>query len=180
MSQKKLTLIFSILLITFAVVARLVPHMANVAPIAALALFSGVYLDKKYAFVVPMIALLVSDMFIGFYSLPIMASVYGSFALIGIMGITLKKKKTFARTALTTLSGSITFFIVTNWAVWAFSPLYTKTIDGLMQSYLMGLPFLRGTVLGDLLYVAVLFGIYELSLYFASQRSKQKETTAIV
>src|SRR3989344_8992118 len=81
-----------ILIILFAVMMRLMPHPANFAPIAALGLFGGVYLPKKYAFILPLIALFLSDLIIGFYGLE-MLYVYGSFLLIGLIGLIIRNKK---------------------------------------------------------------------------------------
>ena len=56
-------------LIALGVAMRFLPHPANVAPIAALALFSGVYLKKWYAMAIPLAAMIMSDAFIGFHNL---------------------------------------------------------------------------------------------------------------
>ncbi len=175
MTQKKIILALSVGFVVFAVFMRLTPHIANVAPIGALALFAGVYLDKKYAILLPLSAMLISDLFIGFYSLPIMLSVYGSFALIGVMGILIREKKNFFIVTGTTLAGSLLFFAVTNWAVWAFSPLYEPSVSGLVQSYVMGLPFLKGTLAGDFMYVGVFFGVYEFALYTLRRKAAVKQ-----
>lgn len=179
MKQKYFLLIFSAVLIAFAVVARIVPHVANIAPIAALALFSGVYMKKTYAFVVPIAVMFVSDIVVEFYALPIMAAVYGSFALIVLLGIMLKQQKTVSRTIGTTVLGSLLFFAVTNWAVWAFGSLYTPTLSGLAQSYLMGLPFLKGTLVGDLLYVTAFFGIYEYATKALKKRAVERKEAVV-
>lgn len=150
MSNKNLTIIFGIFLVAVAVISRIAPHPANVAPIAAIALFAGVYLDKRYAFILPVAAMLLSDIVVGFYALPIMFSVYGTFLLIGFMGIMIRKHKTFSRVATATIIGSLLFFLTTNAAVWAFGTMYPHTAAGLVQSYIMGLPFLKGTLFGDL------------------------------
>jgi len=178
LSEKKLTYLFMGLLVVFAAVMRLVPHIANVAPVAGLALFAGAYFNRRYAIALPIAVMFASDLFIGFYSWKIMLSVYGSFALIGVMGSMLKENKTFFRVFGTTLAGSMVFFAVTNWAVWAFSPLYEPTLAGLMQSYIMGLPFLKGTLAGDFMYVGIFFGAYELALYSLKQKHSLKQHCA--
>ena len=109
-----------------AVALRLLPHLPNFAPIAAMALFGGTYLpagrhglNKKYALIVPLIALLIGDIFIGFYSPLIMGAVYGSFLVIGLIGLWLRKHKTLPYIIGASLLGSIIFFLVTNFAMWA-------------------------------------------------------------
>lgn len=159
--------------IVAAVVLRLVPHLPNFAPIAALALFGGTYLNKRYALGIPLLAMLISDYFIGFYNLWIMLSVYGSFLLIGLIGLWLKNHKTVANIFGASLVGSILFFLVTNFAVWAVpGSMYLHNLQGLMQSYIMGLPFFRNTLMGDLFYTAAMFGLYELVLYLTVRRRK--------
>ncbi len=150
------------ILIALGVSARLLPHPANFAPIAAIALFSGLYLPKRFAIIVPAAALLLSDIVLGFYTWQVVVSVYACFALTGIMGLYLAKQKNFATIALGTILASIIFFLVTNWAVWAFGTMYPHTTSGLMQSYIMALPFFRNSLLGDIFYTTVLVGSMEL------------------
>ncbi len=152
----------SILIIGFAVALRLLPHPANVAPIAALALFGGFYLNKKYALIVPLIALFISDIFIGFHDT--MLFVYGSFLLTGVIGLLCRPYRSFKTILLATLASSLLFFIITNFGVWMVSSMYPKTFDGLLQSYYFALPFFRNTILGDLLYTGLFIGSYEVLL----------------
>lgn len=150
------------LVIGLAVIARLLPHPPNFAPIAAMALFGGAYLNKRYALLLPLVALFLGDIFIGFYSPAVMFSVYGSFLLVGILGIWLKKRKNVQNVFLAVLGSSLLFFLVTNFAVWA-TGLYAQNPSGLLQSYVAGLPFLKNTLAGDLFYTLSFFGGYELA-----------------
>src|SRR3972149_10232534 len=102
------------LFILSGVILRIIPHPANFAPIAAIALFGGAKLNKKYALLVPIIAMLIGDIFIGFYNIWIMLSVYGSFLLIGLIGFWLKKHYSWKMTIGGALVSSIIFFIITN------------------------------------------------------------------
>lgn len=171
--MEKKTTIFTInrilsplLIIIFAVVMRLLPHPPNVAPIAAMALFGGVYLNKKYALVVPLIAMFISDIFLGFY--PEIVFVYGSFLLIGLIGLWLRSHKTFRNVLCASVISSILFFLITNFGVWLMGTMYDKSFAGLLEAYIMGLPFFRNTLLGDLAYVGLFFGSYEYMLYVLS------------
>lgn len=151
--------------IVAAVILRLLPHLPNFAPIAAIALFGGVYLNKKYALILPLVAMLVSDIFIGFYSPCIMISVYGSFLIIGLIGLWLKNNKTLSNVIGASLSGSILFFLLTNFAMWVIPhSLYPHSLQGLLNCYTMGLPFFRGTILGDLFYTGAMFGLMEVAI----------------
>jgi hypothetical protein len=91
-----------------------------------------------------------------------MPYVYGSFILTGIIGLWLKNHKNAQNIVGATLLSSVLFFLITNFGVWA-AGWYPRTLSGLMQSYMMGLPFFRNTVLGDLCYTGVFFGCYELA-----------------
>lgn len=162
-------------LIIAAVILRLLPHLPNFAPITAIALFGGTYLNKKTAILAPILAMLISDYFIGFYSLPIMASVYLSFAISGLLGLWLRRRKNVANIAGTTLFASAQFFLTTNFAVWAFGTMYPPTAAGLLASYVNAIPFFRNTVLGDFFYVGVFFGIFELVRSLLKQKSHTPE-----
>lgn len=150
------------LIIFFAVILRLIPHPPNFAPIAAMALFGGAYLDKKYALIVPLLALFISDIFLGFHST--MPFVYGSFLVIGLIGMWLKRHRTITNVVLGTLLSSILFFLITNLGVWLVGNIYQKTLEGLMQAYFYAIPFFRNTLAGDFFYTGLFFGSYELFL----------------
>lgn len=158
----------AVLLILFAAFSRLIPHPANFTPIAAIALFSGVYLNKKYFLIIPVAAMLISDIFLGFHST--MIWVYASFAVIALVGLWLKSHKSVGYIFGTTLVSSIIFFIVTNFGVWL-SGYYGYTLNGLSLCYVMAIPFFKNTAAGDLFYVAAMFGIYEFVKRFAGKES---------
>lgn len=143
------------------VLLRLVPHIPNFAPITGMALFGGVYLNKKYALIVPLLTMLVSDFFIGFHAT--MPYVYASFLISGLIGLWLKKRRKPSNIILASFLASLQFFLITNFGVWA-GGMYARGLDGLMQSYIMGLPFFQWTLLGDLFYTGVFFTTYELVL----------------
>lgn len=163
-------IIISAILIFIGATFRLLPHPWNFTPIAAVALFSGVYLGRKYAFSVPFLAMFLSDIFLGFYEWKLMLAVYGSFALVGLIGLAIKKRKNPATVLGGSLTASILFFLITNFAVWQFSFWYPKTLSGLFQCYVLALPFFRSALLGDLFYTGVLFGTYELILILAREK----------
>ena len=152
-------IISPLLIIGIAVVLRLIPHPPNVAPIAAMALFGGVYLNKKYALIVPLIALFISDLFLGFYSA--MPYVYCSFLLTGLIGIWLRMHKSFTNVILASFVSSTLFFLITNFGFFLSNDLYPRTLSGQIEAYVMALPFFRNTLLGDLGFVGLFFGSYE-------------------
>lgn len=145
----------------------------NVAPVAALAMFSGAYLPRRLAFVVPISVMLASDLIIGFYDPAVMLSVYVGFFLSGAIGLAIRGRRRIGPIVFGSLAGSAIFFLLTNAAVWMFDShqLYPRTLDGLAASYLAGLPFFRNTVFGDLGFVGLLFGLQALA--FALDRRRK-------
>jgi hypothetical protein len=149
-----------LLVVIAAAALRLLPHPANVAPIAAMALFGGAYIkNKKAALVLPLLAMFFSDIFLGFsQSTPY---VYLCFTFSGLLGIWLSRRKTIGNVIVVSLASSLVFFLVTNFGYWLSTSLYPKTIAGQIEAYYFALPFLRNTLLGDLLYTGIFFGGYE-------------------
>ncbi|MCX6759121.1 MAG: hypothetical protein NT012_00910 [Candidatus Nealsonbacteria bacterium] len=165
LSKKGKILEFSIalFLILIGVSLRFLPHPPNFSPVIAISLFGGVYFSKRIAFILPILIMLISDIFIGYYEIGLMASVYGSFVLCVFLGSWLKEHKKWQTILGSSILSALIFFILTNFAVWAFTPWYAKTFSGIIQCYLMALPFFKNTLLGNFFYVAVLFGTYEIA-----------------
>ncbi len=174
-SKKTITYALAGFLAGLAILTRFLPHPPNFVPIAALALFGACFLPRKWSLILPLSAMLVSDLFIGFYTLPIMLAVYGSFLLIGLLGWLLKKHQQWYFIGSSAILSALIFFFVTNLAVWAFTPLYVKTLSGLLQCFTMALPFFKNTLLGNLFYTASLFGLYQLANIWVKQWLTQKE-----
>ena len=147
-------------LIILGVLSRLIVHIPNFTPVIAIALFSGTYLKKKYAIIVPVALMAFTDLFLGFHN--IMFFTWGSFALIAALGLRLKGKVNFRSVFAGSLISAILFFVVTNFGVWLVSGMYPKTLAGLANCFLMAVPFFRYTVLSTFVYSFVLFGGYEL------------------
>lgn len=176
MSISKINLRFGILvcLIVLAALSRVVPHMLNFSPLGAIGLFGAAYFSKKWqALLVPIAAIWLSDLFInnvvyasthpsftwfynGFYWQ------YGTYILITIAGFFIFKKVTLPRILVGVLTSTLLFFLVTNFACWPGNPLYAQNFSGLMSCFAAGIPFLKGTLLGDLFYSGVLFGSFAL------------------
>ena len=88
--------------------ARLIPHPPNFSPIAAMALFGGAtFTSKRGAFLVPLLAMLLSDVVLGFSS--ITPVVYGSFALITCLGFWVRRRQTVGRLAAASVAAAVLF-----------------------------------------------------------------------
>ena len=140
---------------------RLLPHLPNVSPVAAMALFGGAYFaDKRIAFIVPFVALFVSDLMLGLHNS--MIFVYAGFALTVAIGLLLKNRVSITNTAFAVVLSSALFFLITNFGAWMTSGIYAKSAEGLMQAYVAGIPFFQNSLLGNMVYAAVIFSAYHL------------------
>ena len=159
-------LIFVISVVFVAAFSRLLPHLPNITPVAAIALFGGTYINRKYlALLLPLAALFISDLFLGFY--PEMYAVYISFIITVGIGMLLSKKTSVLSTVAASVASSIIFFILTNFAVWmSVRFAYPHTIAGLGLCYEAALPFFRNELFGTLAYNTVFFGAF----YYAQNR----------
>lgn len=160
------TLVVAVLLI-IAAVTRLLPHPANFTAIGAMALFGSARLnDKRLAFVLPIGAMLLSDLFLPFGFNP---TVYLTFVLIAILGLLLRNTKNPLVIAGGSIASSLIFYVITNFAVWYGDNgvMYSKGIDGLWMSYTAAIPFFWNGLAGDLFFSAILFGSYELVRKYA-------------
>lgn len=172
-------ILIAIAIIALAAASRLVKHPFNFTPMAAMAIFAGCYLRKKWGIVLPLGAMLVSDYFIGFYDWQVMVSVYLSMALAFAIGWVLYRHKKWYNVIFAALGSSVIFFVITNFAVWAFFDWYPHTWQGLVADYTLALPFFRNTLAGDLFYSGVLFGVYELALLWAARRTPAAEVIRV-
>jgi len=152
-----------LLLVLAGVVSRLIPHPANFTALSMLGLFSGFYLKNfKHALIAVFGIMLFSDLLIGFYTL--MPVIYIALLIPLLIGTKLRTAKHKAFFAISGgLLSALSFFIITNFAVWFSGLLYPKTIEGLMLCYTAGLPFLRNQLCGDAFYGVLLFAIFQLA-----------------
>ena len=159
-------------LIFVAALTRVIPPPPDFAPIEAVALFGGAYFAKRHwALLVPLAAMFLSDLVLGLLNGGIYWSYFGSagyilvyacIALSSVLGFGLRGKVSGGRVLAYSLAGSVLFFVVTNFGAWLSDPAYPKTAAGLAGAYVAGIPFFQWTVLGTLVYAALLFGGFEL------------------
>lgn len=155
-------LLLALGIIALAAALRIAPHPWNFTPVGAMALFSGAVIkNRRLAFVVPLLALFLGDIFIGFHKL--MPIVYASFLLSVAIGFWLRDRRTAGRITAATLLGAIQFFLVTNFAFWAFGLTYPRTSAGLVACYVAGIPFFWNTLAGDAVYAVLFFGTFALA-----------------
>ncbi|MEM6316819.1 MAG: DUF6580 family putative transport protein [Bacteroidota bacterium] len=168
------------LIILAAVASRLVPHPSNFSPLGAIALFGAAHFARRWlAWLIPIAATWLSDLFInnvvyaqyypeftwfysGFYWQ------YGAYLFIVLLGLLLYKKHISLGNVLGGAIGAgLLFFLISNFGVWVGGTMYPKTFSGLIACYAAGIPFLKGTLMGNLFYSSLLFGSY----YFLQKNS---------
>ena len=146
-------------LIGLDVLARLVPHAPGFMPVAASALFAGRVLRiPALAILVPIVAMGLSALALGPEDWRISLVITLAISLPAFVGIVSRRWPGIAATAAVMVSCSLFFFAASNFAVWAFSGMYSLDFAGLTHCYIAALPFLQNTVAGDLFWTAVLFG----------------------
>jgi len=167
-------------LVVAMIAFRFSPHPENVAPIGAFALMGGLYLSRRFALVVPVAALVLSDLFLnmqmGYPALhaPRLLD-YAAFLCIGMAGLAIRErgwKMQFGGA----LAVPVFFYAVSNFGVWLTGlglsgQPYAKSFAGLAECYVAGLPFLRGSMLGDWGFMALFAGV--MALAAASTRGER-------
>ena len=148
---------FPISLILILVLARLIPHPPNFTPIIAVAILSGYFFKNIYlSFATLLISMLLADAFIGFYNN--MLFVYLSLFLIAFVFYKVSKKINFKNLFVYGFIGSLIFFIVSNFGIWAIGGLgvydipYEKNLNGLVECYILAIPFFGNTFLSTIIF----------------------------
>ena len=175
MSQEKnrtVQFIIITVMILLAALSRLLPHPPNFTPLGGMALFGAAYFNRKaLALIVPIVALWISSFILDnivyaeFYEGIVWFSnigVYIAFIAIVGFGWFILKKVNLNNLVLGSLGASIIFFIISNLGSWLAGTMYPLTFAGLVECFTLAIPFFANTVMGDLVYVGVLFGGYAL------------------
>ena len=185
----KKNLFLIVLFIAIIFFGRVLPHPYNFTPLIAVTLLSSYALSNKLLVItIPIFGFWLSDLFMnnfiyaGYYKdFTIFNSgmiwTYGAIVLVALLGNSFLDKISSGKVALASLSGSTLFYLISNFGVWAFSPMYAKTLVGLIQCYSLALPFYGTSLIGDLIYCGILFGSYQ--LFFSNNPSfltSQRET----
>jgi hypothetical protein len=170
LNSKLVFAIVALAVVTRIVTPGLLGHPSNFAPVSAIALFCGAYLESALAAcLVPLIAVAAGDLILDHFFLghsffyPGWYWQYGCYLLIAGIGMLLKGRIKAPNVASASLSSSIVFFLVTNFGVWLSAGMYPMTALGLVACYTAAIPFFGPTLAGDLFYSALMFGSVELA-----------------
>ena len=155
-----------IVLILILSFSRLMPHPPNFTPIIAVAIMSSYFFKNIYlSFATLLVSMLLADAFIGFYSN--MLFVYLSLLLIVFIFHKISEKMNFKNLFICGFIGSLIFFIISNFGVWALgSPgvydiAYEKNLNGLVECYILAIPFFGNTFLSTLIFSYPAIFIYK-------------------
>jgi hypothetical protein len=169
----------SLLLLLVAIVYRVVLGIAgsthldwlhNFSPLAAIALCGAIYLPRRMAIAVPLLALFVSDLFLNaHYGEPLlslkMVPGYLALALCVALGLAVRRQPALSRILGASVLGSIVFHVLTNTGSWLTEAGYARTAAGWWQALTSGLPgfpptliFFRNSLLSDLLFTSLFVG----------------------
>ena len=153
------------LFVIFAVLARMpfMPHPWGFTPVAAALLYFGARGSRRQLWV-PFGLMIASDVLLNkfVYAYPLswdQPVVWAWYAAILLLGTQLHENSGWLRVAGAALASSVSFFILSDLAVWAFGTMYPKTGSGLVSCYVAALPFFRRGLAGDMLFTAVMFGL---------------------
>ena len=136
----------------------------NFVPMGAMALYAGSRLPRRWAWLVPVAAMGLSDLLLDFGTgrplfEPSRWMIYATFAATTLLGpISNRARSGPWLLPVLSLSASLLFFLASNLGVWIEGRMYPMTVAGLAECYTLALPFFRSTVIADLLGTCVLFG----------------------
>ncbi len=130
--------------------SRFIPHPPNFTSLIALSFYIPVFLGIKFLPAL-IIAFIITDYIIGFHSLVIFT--WGSILIIGLVSIYFKN--TINYRILGALTGALIFFIISNFGVWTLGS-YGYSINGLINCYIMALPFFGYTLISTIIFSALI------------------------
>ena len=142
---------------TLFALSRIIPHPPNFTPLISGAIFLPYLLqDRRLVMLLPVVTMFVADIFLGFHGLMIWT--YGAFLMIGLLSFNYFKFKPTSIFILSVLSPSV-FFLITNFGVWLDSEFYSQSLEGLIASYIMGLPFYANSLTSTVLFSASFYAV---------------------
>ena len=153
-------LILVISLIVMAAASRLLPHPPNFTAMGAMALFGGALIGNRVlALTLPLVALLVSDLFLGL-DIHTFAGVYIAFVLMAVIGLMMRSRISFLTVTTGAVVGSVLFFLISNGWDWAANPMYPQTGAGLIAAYAAGLAFYTQEVFGNFFFNTLMANVF--------------------
>jgi uncharacterized membrane protein (UPF0136 family) len=165
------------LFVMLGIAMRFMPHPWTFTPLAASLLYFGARGPRR-AIWVPMVLLVVSDVVLTRYFWHYAMTwdqglIWAWYAAILWLGTRLSKHQKPLPILGAAVASSVSFFVISNFGVWAATEMYPKTLSGLMTCYSLAVPFFRHGLEGDLLFTAAMFAtpviIHSLSSTFSGE-----------
>ena len=146
--------------------SRFLPHPPNFTPIISLAILMPIFFNRDQVSLIFIISgMIITDLFLGFY--PTFFITYLSLILIFYFNKKFLKNINLKNLILTSFVSSVIFFILTNFGVWSFGDMYEKNITGLINCYLMAIPFFHNTLISTTLFCLLSYFSYKKIKSFA-------------
>jgi len=175
----------AVLLVLLGALSRLVPHPPNFVAMGAIGLYAGARLPRRWAWAVPIAAMLFSDLVIDWGTgrraiTFVRIAVYGSFALMVFAGRRFAGNARAGRLAALSAGGAVFFFLITNFAVWASMRTHPPTPAGLATAYVLAIPWFWNTLAAEVTGTAVLFGLDALARREAARRGARSVAAVLL
>ena len=159
-------------LILIISLSRIIPHPYNFTPLLAVGIFSGFYFRQFIVgLFVTIFAMFIGDLYLGFHNTMIFT--YLALIVPVALGIFIKRFK-FIEVVVTGLISSIGFFLITNFGAWLTLDMYEKNLSGLINSYILAIPFFHNTLISTFLYLLLLKVLFEFFI------NKKKATKTLI
>ena len=173
--------LLAFVLIVLGILGRTVFQIGeNIEFVTSASLLAASFLGLRWAVIVPLVIMAVSDFIIG--NTLIFLFTWSAYLLTGLLGFFFLTKKSgiinhVLKATGTGVISSIIFYLWTNFGVWALDSfgMYPDDLSGLIQSYIMGIPFFKANLYGNLIFVPLSFFIFHLCLYLQSEKSSLKK-----
>ena len=145
--------------------SRIIPHPQNFTPILASAIMAPMLIkDRWFGMAIPIVAMFISDIVIGFH--PYQFVIYTTILTIALVS---PMHKNYLYLGIMAIGSSVWFFITTNFAVWIIWDYYPKTIEGLITSYTLAIPFFKNTVISTILFT----GLFTISIKYLDKANNK-------
>jgi hypothetical protein len=159
-------------LVALGASARLLPHPWNFTPMVAIGLFAGAHARRVgVAALATLLSFALSDAVLGYYRG--VEWIYCAALIPVLFGRAIRNRSGLMNLAASALGSSLSFFIATNFAVWAAGQLYPRTFAGLTACYVAAIPFYANQFAGDVFYTALLFGGYAVLVRLMTRTPRQ-------
>jgi hypothetical protein len=155
------------LLIVLAILTRVAPHPGwfSFTAVGGALLYFGARRPWR-EMIFPVLALMATDYYLTVYQYHYSfqglayVSTWVWYAMAMVLGlILLRARTTWLRLAAAVVLGPTSFFVVSNYAVWAGSGMYPHTMDGLYACFVAALPFYRNDFVSTALVAGLAFGV---------------------